>query len=310
VALASPSLEDSIRWAAALKEKSPTPLQEWPRGFAKFTKLPAPASYGLAGGYSSLALQAKSWPWNTNSTLQSLENYKPTELELSRAERVYSRPSLFQDPRRRDCERLQWHFEQDLSPDRWLYWHRLCPQDQEKLHLAAFKTKEPRGLLKLLTLPEAQGDLAALESQWNEAQKFYEEAKTLEAQLKIKMNHRHLEDILAESSEPDLDVLKEFSRDPKALRKRLAMAEIWDRAALYEKLFALPNAKTEEERWKLIQAQFYEQKVAFRDVPPALLEKWLKQLNSISNLPPDGKRFVRHLRWEWQGRPIAGFHGK
>lgn len=127
VALASEDSEQTMDRAAALLQVLPEP--KWPRGVQFFSRFPSQAAYALAGGFALVHLEANEWPWIGNTDAVTKLNSRTVSSELkSWAKRVLERKSLFKDPKRRDCVRLEWNYFNHPSSRLAEKLDSLCPK--------------------------------------------------------------------------------------------------------------------------------------------------------------------------------------
>lgn len=118
VAISEPSLENALDDAAAIaKFVSPNRPLVWPRLFKFFLSYPPKASYALAGGYASMALQQEMPPWEFElPPIETLLSRAPSQDKMKWAHEVFSQPPLLYDPLRRDCTRLQHDYAESFAP--------------------------------------------------------------------------------------------------------------------------------------------------------------------------------------------------
>ncbi|MBN8555995.1 MAG: hypothetical protein J0L93_11160 [Deltaproteobacteria bacterium] len=128
VAIASEKLETAIENAAAFAQTLPENKKLiWPKGLAFFKNYPAEASYALAGGFAAYALQRNLAPWEmAELDPQILLTIKVSAEKKKRAQEIFLRPPLLEDPLRRDCARLKHNVDLNPSEKNKTKLERIC----------------------------------------------------------------------------------------------------------------------------------------------------------------------------------------
>lgn len=305
-ALSHPDPSLLLRTSSALLQEP----REWPRFLSFFFSGNPRVNYRLAAGFSAFALQQGTFPWTLSKDPRAEIRQIPfSEEEQKWATEISTLKTLFREPRRRYCAWTQYRFRLKQELPRFKNMLRFC-EGAEENYLSSLRlppsSRADAWRALAGSLPEAQGDLLALEARWSDASEHYESCGAsarcvLKARLmKFSEASSKLRNWLLSSEPREWELFQLFPEDPELQRRGLERISGWDRLRLYENLKTFDRL-TEEEQIDDYRLTFYQSltRTALAlnpDGPREIATQILSTAPSHLWQSPSGQRLAARLR--------------